>query len=131
MKLSRICLSILISTNLYAGKIKTITVGPYKMGSVYLSTGRSTVLTFKEPPKKIIVGNSNYFNVEFTGIDVTIQPLSNVESNMFIYTDKRRYGVILKPGNSKRYDDLVYLKWDIPKKVKKTKAKKLIYVSNV
>ena len=67
-----IYLGLLLSLNLYAGKIKTISVGPYKMGTVYLSTGRSTVLTFKNPPKKIIVGNSNYFNVEFTGIDVTL-----------------------------------------------------------
>ncbi len=129
MKLSRLCLYLgfVLSFNLFAGKIKTITVGPNKMGTIYLSTGRSTVLSLKTPPKKIILGNSNYFNAEFTGIDVTIQPLSNVESNLFIYTDKYRYGVILKPGNPKRYDDLVYLKWKEPRsKQKKKKMKELI-----
>ncbi len=127
MKRYRYCLlGALLSINSFAGKIKTITVGPYKMGTVYLSTGRSTVLTFERPPKKIIVGNSNYFNIEFTGIDVTIQPLSNIESNIFIYTDKLRYGVILKPGNPKKYDDLVYLKWKAPKKVKKKKPREYL-----
>lgn len=128
MKLFSLCLYLgaLLSSNSFAGKIKTITVGPYKMGTVYLSTGRSTVLTFKDPPKKIIVGNSNYFNIEFTGIDVTIQPLSNIESNIFIYTERHRYGVILKPSNSKTYDDLVYLKWQTPRKIVRKKVREYL-----
>ena len=34
------------------------------MKEVYLTLGRSTVLSFDDKPVKVVLGNSNYFNVE-------------------------------------------------------------------
>jgi hypothetical protein len=85
------------------------------MATIYLSLGRSTVLNFDTPPKKIISGNANYFGIEFTGRDVTIQPLSEITSNLFVYTEKKRYGFIIKARPHKYYDDLVYVRWQYPK----------------
>ena len=38
--------------------------GP-RMGAIFLKLGQSTVLRFPEKPKKVVVGNKNFFNVEF------------------------------------------------------------------
>jgi hypothetical protein len=95
------------------------------MKEVYLSLGRSTVLSFDDKPTKVVLGNSNYFNVEFIGNDLTIQPLSNVETNLFVYTQKQsKYGFILKPGTSSLYSDIVYVRWKkSPSLVSKTENK--------
>jgi hypothetical protein len=93
------------------------------MATIYLSLGRSTVLNFDSPPKKIISGNANYFGIEFTGRDVTIQPLSEITSNLFVYTEKKRYGFIIKARRLKYYDDLVYVRWQYSKLKFKKKIK--------
>jgi len=72
---------------------------------------RPTVLRFLEKPKKVVVGNQNYFNVEFIDKDITIQPQGKVTTNIFIYCDDRTYGLLLKVTNGSHYDDLVRIKW--------------------
>lgn len=82
------------------------------MQSVFLKMGQSTVLRFRNKPSKVVVGNSNYFNVEFVGNDLTIQPLQNgVTSNLFVYTSYKTFGFIMKVGNKVNYDDLINVRW--------------------
>ncbi len=97
-------------------KVRTIEMDSGQMKTITLALGRSTVLQFVDSPKKIVSGNSNYFNIEFTGNDVTIQPLSQVSSNLFIYSGHRRFGFILKVCHCQSYDDLVKIYWKYPKK---------------
>lgn len=94
------------------------------MKTITLAMGRSTVLQFADTPKKIVSGNSNYFNIEFTGNDVTIQPLSSVSSNLFIYSGHRRFGFLLKVCHCSSYDDLVKVYWKYPKAPKPQKKAK-------
>ncbi|MCH8035323.1 MAG: hypothetical protein IH950_16410 [Bacteroidetes bacterium] len=94
-----------------AGIVRTLTVDETRMFPIHLSMGKSTVLHFYEKPIKIIVGNQNYFNIQFTGNDVTIQPLGAVTSNLFVYGEQHRYGFILRIGSQSRYDDLVNVRW--------------------
>jgi hypothetical protein len=93
-------------------EVREIHTNDREMKVIRLAMGRSTVLSFTERPIKVVAGNSNYFNVEFVGNDVTLQPLANVESNMFIYTQsKSKFGFHLKVGSVSRYDDLVYVRF--------------------
>jgi len=79
------------------------------MALVYLKMGKSTILRFVEKPKKVVVGNQNYYGLEFIENDVAIQPLGAVGTNLFVYTEHHTYGFLLTPGE--RYDDLVFVRW--------------------
>jgi hypothetical protein len=97
-------------------RVRTVEMDSGGMKPITLAMGRSTVLQFTDKPKKIVSGNSNYFNIEFTGNDVTIQPLSQVASNLFIYSGNQRFGFLLRVCNCAVYDDLVKVYWKYPKK---------------
>ncbi len=94
-----------------ASGIRTVQVNNKKMQLVYLKMGRATVLRFTSKPKKVVIGNQNYYAVEFIDNDLTIQPLGKVETNLFVYTPYRTYGFILRVCSSCRADDLVFVKW--------------------
>ena len=93
------------------GQIRTVRVNDTKMQSINLKMGKASVLRFTEKPKKVVIGNQNYYSIEFIENDLTIQPLGNVETNLFVYTPYRTYGFILRVCQACRYDDLVYVKW--------------------
>ena len=102
-----LCLSVMAM----ASGIRTVQVNAKKMQLIYLKMGRATVLRFNAKPKKVVIGNQNYYAVEFIDNDLTIQPLGKVETNLFIYTPYRTYGFILRVCQSCRSDDLVFVKW--------------------
>ena len=103
--------SLVLSQLTLAKGIRTVATNDIKMTPVYLQMSQATVLRFKERPKKIILGNSNYISAEFTDDDVTLQPLGRLNTNLFVYTQKRTYGFHLIIKNSSRYDDLVNVEW--------------------
>jgi hypothetical protein len=115
--------SALISVSAMAGKIRTIEVSSKSMEPVYLKLGQSTVLRFRETPKKVVVGNQNYFNVEFIGNDITIQPQGAVKTNLFVYGEYHTFGFILNAGSYSQYDDLVNVRWKSPRLRLKKKRK--------
>lgn len=115
----------LVSIDVFAGSIRDVYVNSKKMENIYLKMGQSTVLRFREKPKKVILGNSNYFHVEFIENDITIQPQDQVNTNIFIYGQYHTFGfnLIVKPHG--RFDDLVNVKWKSPyRKPKRSKSKK-------
>lgn len=89
--------------------MRTIGVNNDSMAPIYLRLGKSTVLRFPDKPRKVVVGNQNYYSLEFIENDLAIQPLGAVSTNLFVYTERRTYGFILTPGE--RYDDLVFVRW--------------------
>ena len=93
----------------HAGSVRAIGVNNDSMAPIYLRLGKSTVLRFPDKPKKVVVGNQNYYGLEFIENDLAIQPLGAVSTNLFVYTERRTYGFILTPGE--RYDDLVFVRW--------------------
>ncbi|MBK7962360.1 MAG: hypothetical protein IPK04_14960 [Bdellovibrionales bacterium] len=105
---------ILFPFSTFAGRVRTLPASSQEMPVIKLMTGRSTVLRFSSPPKKVIVGNQNYFNIEFIDSDVTIQPLASTASNLFVYGDSFTYGFILNVGHSGDYDDLVFIRNKVP-----------------
>ncbi|MDB9787161.1 hypothetical protein OAB57_03570 [Bacteriovoracaceae bacterium] len=107
-----ICLlAVLLSNIAVAGSIRTIRMDSKKMKNIYLKLGQSTILRFKDTPQKVVVGNQNYFNIEFIGNDITIQPQAQLRTNLFVYSEHRTYGLILNSVNGARYDDLVNINW--------------------
>lgn len=134
MSLARILLSLIMlsySNQLLAQRkeVREVETNDRLMKVVHLTLGRSTVLSFQEKPIKIISGNSNYFNIEFIGNDLTLQPLAQVETNLFVYTEKgTKYGFLLKVGTLAIYDDIVYIKWQSQRmmEVKKVKPQKML-----
>jgi len=92
--------------------VREIFTNDRMMKTVNLTLGRSTILSFTDKPVKVVTGNSNYFNVEYIGNDLTIQPLANVDTNLFVYTqNKMKYGFHLKVGAISAYDDMIYIRW--------------------
>lgn len=109
-----------------ASGIRTVRVNDTKMQPILLKMGKASVLRFSEKPKKVVIGNQNYYSIEFIENDLTIQPLGDVETNLFVYTPYHTYGFILRVCHSCGYDDLVYVKWKskhTPAPKKKTQAK--------
>lgn len=116
MKTINLCwlMVLLFPFSAFAGRVRTLPASSQEMPTIHLMTGRSTVLRFSSPPKKVIIGNQNYFNIEFIDSDVTLQPLANTTSNMFVYGDGFTYGFILKVDHSADYDDLVFIRNKVP-----------------
>lgn len=114
---------LLLSCPAIAGRVRTLPTSSQEMPIIYLMTGRSTVLRFSSPPKKVVIGNQNYFNIEFIDSDVTLQPLAITTSNMFVYGDGFTYGFILKVDHSSNYDDLVFIKHKVINFTEKTLEK--------
>ena len=93
-----------------ANGVRTILVKPNSIEPIYLSMGKSTVLRFRDHPRKIVIGNQNYFGVEFIENDVALQPLGQIKTNMFVYTENKTYGFYLIVGQG-RSDDLAKIEW--------------------
>lgn len=93
-----------------ADGVRTVFVKPNSIEPIYLSMGKSTVLRFRDHPRKIVIGNQNYFGVEFIENDVALQPLGQIKTNMFVYTETRTYGFYLIVGQG-RGDDLAKIEW--------------------
>lgn len=119
-----ILMGLLLTTQeVFAGKIRTVEVSATKMRTINLKLGQSTVLRFREKPIKVVVGNQNYFNIEFIGNDITIQPQGPVKTNLFVYGEYHTFGFILNARASSQYDDLVNVLWKSPRIKKATKIK--------
>lgn len=99
--------SLLTLEGVQAGSVRTAYSDGVKMIPVYLRMGQSTVLRFIERPKKVVLGNSNYYSVEFIENDLAIQPQGAVTTNLFVYGIKNVYGFILYTNHTGNYDDLV------------------------
>lgn len=123
MKYFFVMVSVLASFQSFAGQIRSINVSAKNMQNIYLKLGQSTVLRFTETPKKVVVGNQNYFNIEFIGNDITIQPQGNVKTNLFVYGEYHTFGFILNVGAGSSYDDLVNVSWSSPKFTSKPREK--------
>ena len=110
-KLILVCFWLCCSSVVLASGIRTVQVNNSKMQLIYLKMGRATVLRFTSKPRKVVIGNQNYYSIEFIDNDLTIQPLGKAETNLFVYTPYRTYGFILRVCSSCRSDDLVFVRW--------------------
>ena len=94
--------------------VRELEVDDKSMHPIWLKMGKSGVIRFPEKPQQIVVGNKNYFNIEFIGSDLAIQPQRELTTNLFVYGNKRVYGFLLIPALNGPYDDLVKVRWKRP-----------------
>lgn len=107
LRLGILCIGILSLFELHAGTVRTVYTDDMTILPVNLKIGQSTVLRFNEKPKKVVLGNSDYYSVEFIDNDLAIKPLGIMTTNLFVYGMKNVYGFILRTNQSANYDDLV------------------------
>ena len=95
--------------------VRTVEANERGIAPIYLGLGRSTVLRFRERPKKVVLGNQNYFNIEFIESDLAIQPTGIVSTNLFVYGEAHTYGFSLHVSGGASGDDLVHVSWREPR----------------
>ena len=90
--LSFLILTLSISTDSVAVEFKTLKLNESTVGKVYLSVGKTTVLSFPMRPSKVIVGSQGSFSVQYVENDVAISPTrAGAKSNLFVYLASRRF----------------------------------------
>jgi hypothetical protein len=78
--------------------------------TVKTALGIATIVQVPDRPNSIVVGDQAAFKVEYLDQAITIKPLrGSAKSNLYIYTDYRRYNVQLVTGAEVNADYVVYL----------------------
>lgn len=96
-------------------RVRWVTVKTDQIVTVKTSLGIATIIQVPDRPNSVVVGDQNSFKVEYLDQAITIKPLtSGVKSNLYIYTDWRRFNVELVSGSELQADYVVYL--DIPRR---------------
>ena len=102
-----IALAIAALLSCYAGIVRILPASDDKMEPIRLKVGNTTILRFVDIPRKTVLGNTRFFKVGYVENDVTIQPLGEAATNLFVYTQNGSYGFILTSKTFGEYDDLV------------------------
>ncbi|MBS1963079.1 MAG: TrbG/VirB9 family P-type conjugative transfer protein [Bdellovibrionales bacterium] len=78
--------------------------------TVRTALGVATIIQVPDKPNSVVVGDMNAFKVEYLDEAITIKPLGpRSRSNLYIYTDYRRFNVQLVAGTEASADYVVYL----------------------
>src|SRR5690348_14383823 len=63
---------------------------------VRTAVGIATLIQVPDRPTSVVLGDTNAFKVEYLENAITLKPLSrSAKSNLYIYTDARRFNVSL------------------------------------
>jgi hypothetical protein len=101
------------------GKVRRVNVHGDQIVTVKTSLGIATIIQVPDRPNSVVVGDQNAFKVEYLDQAITIKPVaSGVKSNLYIYTDWKRFNVELVSGSEAVADYVVYL--ENPKTAPKT-----------
>ncbi len=95
-------------------RVRRVAVNGDQIVTVRTSIGIATIIQVPDRPNSVVVGDQNAFKVEYLDQAITIKPLSSgARSNLYIYTDWKRFNVELVSGGESVADYVVYL--DNPK----------------
>lgn len=102
-------------------RVRRVYVQQDEIVTVKTALGVATIIQVPDRPNSLVVGDTESFKVEYLDQAITIKPLHpGAKSNLYIYTDWRRFNVQLVAANESQADYVVYL--DVPKeKVIETK----------
>lgn len=93
-----------------ADRVRKVTMKHDQIVQVKTSVGVATIIQVADAPTSLVVGDAESFKVEFLDQAITIKPLSRTaKSNLYIYTEYRRYGVQLVTVPEPAADYVVYL----------------------
>ncbi len=111
MKLISFLISFALTANAFANnKVRRVQVKNDEIVTVRTAVGIATIIQVPDRPNSVVVGDQESFKVEYLDQAITIKPLSaGVKSNLYVYTDWKRYNVELVSGNQSAADYVVYL----------------------
>lgn len=118
---SRIAFAILLTLSpIFSwARVRTVEVKKDQIVHVKTSLGVATIVQVPDRPNSLVVGDQNAFKVEYLDQAITIKPLhGSARSNLYIYTDYRRFNVQLVTSSEAAADYVVYL--ESPKEKPKT-----------
>ncbi len=99
--------------------VRKIEVKTDQIVTVKTAIGIATIIQVPDRPNSIVVGDQNAFKVEYLDQAITIKPIiPNAKSNLYIYTDYRRFNVQLVTSSEVSADYVVYLENPIEKQNK-------------
>jgi hypothetical protein len=105
---------------LASSRVKKVEVQKDQIVHVNTAMGIATIIQVPDRPNSVVVGDQDAFKVEYLDLAITIKPITpHGKSNLYIYTDYRRFNVELATGTEGSADYVVYL--DNPKE-KDTKS---------
>jgi type IV secretory pathway VirB9-like protein len=101
----------LMAFNSNAGmRVSRIQVQGDQIVTVRTSVGIATIIQVPDRPNSVVVGDQDSFKVEYLDQAITIKPLvGGAKSNLYIYTDWKRFNVELVSGSEALADYVVYL----------------------
>ena len=109
----------LIMTNVAFGRVRHVEIKGDQIVTVRTSMGIATIIQVPDRPNSVVVGDQDAFKVEYLDQAITIKPLmSGAKSNLYVYTDWKRFNVELVSGSEEGADYVVYLDLPKDKKVK-------------
>jgi hypothetical protein len=110
---------------LASDRVRRIGVQGDQIVSVKTALGIATIIQVPDTPNSVVVGDQSAFKVEYLDRAITIKPLSmNAKSNLYIYTDWKRYNVQLVTNTTDAADYVVYLESGKKPEPKKTPDRK-------
>ncbi|MDZ4661256.1 MAG: TrbG/VirB9 family P-type conjugative transfer protein [Pseudomonadota bacterium] len=104
-------------------RVRHVVVQKDQIITVRTAIGIATIIQVPDRPNSVVVGDQNAFKVEYLDQAITIKPLhGGAKSNLYVYTDWRRYNVQLITGSEPSADYVVYLdgQKEKPKEIKST-----------
>lgn len=97
-------------------RVRRVAVQPDQIVTVRTAIGIATIIQVPDSPNSVVVGDQSAFKVEYLDRAITIKPLSSgAKSNLYVYTEWKRYNVQLVAGPGSAADYIVYL--ENPKKL--------------
>jgi len=76
----------------HAKDVRMVKLDQTTVARIFVSPGRSTILSFPSKPAKVILGNQGVFAVEYVENDLAIAALSGrSHSDLFVYLQGRRF----------------------------------------
>ena len=91
-------------------KVRRVIVIGDQIVTVRTALGIATIIQVPDRPNSVVVGDQDAFKVEYLDQAVTIKPLQpRAKTNIYIYTDWKRYNVELVSGVEEMSDYVVYL----------------------
>lgn len=111
MKNFFVLLLLFFTQSLYASdRVRRVPVNGDQIVTVRTSLGIATIIQVPDRPNSVVVGDQDAFKVEYLDQAITIKPLSGgAKSNLYVYTDWKRFNVELISGPEANADYVVYL----------------------
>jgi hypothetical protein len=93
-----------------AERVRKVKMKRDQIVQVKTALGVATIIQVADQPTSLVVGDNEAFKVEFLEQAITIKPLHrNAKSNLYIYTEYRRFDVQLVTVSEGSADYVVYL----------------------